>query len=119
MEVGMVGLGWMGMNMAVRLLRGKHRVVAYNRSPEKVDEMVKKGARGAYTLEEVVKKLKQPRTLWLMLLAGKVTDNTIETLRTLLAKGDVIVDGGNSFFKDDLRREQFLRTPGLTIWTSA
>lgn len=109
MQVGMVGLGRMGMNMAKRLLKGRHKVVAYNRSPDKVDEIVKHGAKGAYSLEELVGKLKHPRVIWLMLPAGKPVDDAIDSLKCLLEKGDIIVEGGNSFYKDDIRREELLR----------
>jgi len=113
MDMGMVGLGRMGMNMALRLLRGRHRIVANDRLPEKVDEIVKNGAKGAYSLEELVKKIKRPRVIWLMLPSGTPTGDTIETLRALLGKGDVIVDGGNSFYGDDIRREQLLGSVGI------
>jgi 6-phosphogluconate dehydrogenase len=113
MQIGMVGLGRMGMNMALRLLRGRHKVVAYNRSPEKVKELVKKGAKGAYTLEELVASLKPPRSIWIMLPAGMPVDDTITSLKGLLRKGDTIIDGGNSFYKDDVRREQILRPLGI------
>ncbi|MEC4675314.1 MAG: decarboxylating 6-phosphogluconate dehydrogenase [Nitrospirota bacterium] len=109
MQVGMVGLGRMGMNMVKRLLKGRHKVVAYNRSPDKVDEIVKHGAKGAYSLEELVGKLKHPRVIWLMLPAGKPVDDAIDSLRGLLEKGDIIVEGGNSFYKDDIRREELLK----------
>jgi 6-phosphogluconate dehydrogenase len=108
MQIGMIGLGRMGMNMAIRLLRGGHKVVAYNRTPDKVDEVVKKGAKGVYSLEELVKILKPPRALWLMLPAGKTTDEHIDQLRPLLAKGDILVEGGNSFYKDDIRHAREL-----------
>ena len=113
MQIGMVGLGRMGMNMALRLLRGRHKLVAYNRSPEKVKELVKKGAKGAYTLEELVASLKPPRSVWIMLPAGMPVDDTITRLKGLLRKGDTIIDGGNSFYKDDVRREQILRPLGI------
>lgn len=113
MQIGMVGLGRMGMNMALRLLRDRHRVVAYNRTPEKVKELVKKGAKGAYTLEELVASLKPPRHIWIMLPAGKPVDDTIAKLKGLLQKGDTIVDGGNSFYKDDVRREQQFSQLGI------
>ncbi|MEW6108802.1 MAG: phosphogluconate dehydrogenase (NAD(+)-dependent, decarboxylating) [Nitrospirota bacterium] len=113
MQIGMFGLGRMGMNMAVRLLRGRHNVVAYNRSPEKVDEIVKKGAKGAYSIEELAGKLKPPRYVWLMLPAGKPVENAITALRGLLKKGDIIIEGGNSFYKDDIRREHELREAGI------
>ncbi len=113
MEIGMVGLGKMGMNMALRILRGGHRVVAYNRSPEKVDEIVKKRGKGAYSLEELVGTLKSPRSIWLMLPAGKPVDDCINSLRLLLTKGDTIIEGGNSFYKDDIRRAQELKSSGI------
>jgi len=113
MQIGMVGLGRMGMNMALRLMRGRHTVVAYNRTPQKVNELVKKGAKGAYTLEELVSSLKPPRHIWIMLPAGMPVDDTIALLKGLLRKGDTIIDGGNSFYKDDVRREQQLRPLGI------
>jgi 6-phosphogluconate dehydrogenase len=113
MQIGMIGLGRMGMNMAVRLLRGRHKVVAYNRSPEKVTEIAKKGAKGAFSLAELVSALKPPRRVWIMLPAGKPVDDTIAELAALLQKGDIIIDGGNSFYKDDVRREQQLRPAGI------
>jgi 6-phosphogluconate dehydrogenase len=113
MQIGMIGLGRMGMNMAIRLLRGGHKVVAYNRTPEKVDEIVKKGARGAYSLANLVKILKPPRIVWLMLPAGKTTDEHIDQLRPLLEEDDILVEGGNSFYKDDLRHAQELRSYGI------
>ena len=113
MQIGMIGLGRMGMNMAVRMLKGGHRVVAYNRTPEKIDEIVKGGAKGAYSVGELVKILKPPRVVWLMLPAGKTTDEHIDQLRPLLAKGDILVEGGNSFYKDDLRHAQELSSLGI------
>lgn len=113
MQIGMVGLGRMGMNMALRLLRGRQKVVAYNRTPEKVDEIAAQGAKGAYSLEDLVKSLKPPRAVWLMLPAGKPVDEHIGELRSLLSRGDIIVDGGNSFYKDDLRHSQELASSGI------
>jgi 6-phosphogluconate dehydrogenase len=109
----MIGLGRMGMNMALRLLRGRHKVVAYNRTSEKVKELAKKGAKGAYTLEELVEAIKPPRHIWIMLPAGMPVDDTISKLKGLLQKGDTIIDGGNSFYKDDIRRERQLSPLGL------
>jgi 6-phosphogluconate dehydrogenase len=99
--------------MALRILRGGHRVVAYNRSPQKVDEIVKKRAKGAYSLEELVITLKPPRFIWLMLPAGKPVDDIVNSLKQLLTKGDTIIEGGNSFYKDDIRREQELKSSGI------
>ena len=113
MKIGMAGLGRMGMNMVRRLLQNGQSVVAFNRSPEKVDESVKEGAEGAYTLKEMVNKLEHPRVVWLMLPAGKPVEEAIENLKPLLEKGDTIVEGGNSFYKDDIRREADLRAHGI------
>ncbi|NJD55253.1 MAG: decarboxylating 6-phosphogluconate dehydrogenase [Nitrospirae bacterium] len=113
MQIGMIGLGRMGMNMAIRLIRGKHKVVAYNRSPDKVMEIARKGARGASSAGELVSSLKPPRFVWIMLPAGNPTDDTIQGLKPLLSRGDTIIDGGNSFYKDDIRRERELRKSGI------
>jgi 6-phosphogluconate dehydrogenase len=104
MQVAIAGLGRMGINMARRLLRGGHEVIAWNRSPGKVQEIAAEGARPAFTLEEMVGMLTPPRTVWLMLPAGEVVDDTIEQLAKLLSPGDCILDGGNSFYRDDVRR---------------
>jgi len=104
----MIGLGRMGMNMARRLLLGGHEVVAYNRTPEKTDQLVKDGATGAYSLPEVVQTLSQPRIVWIMLPAGSLVDKVLEQFRELLSPGDIIIDGGNTYYKDDVRRSQFL-----------
>ncbi|RME63278.1 MAG: decarboxylating 6-phosphogluconate dehydrogenase, partial [Nitrospirae bacterium] len=111
--IGMIGLGRMGMNMARRLLKKGQEVVAYNRTREKVDQIVKEGATGAYSLEELVEKLEPPRVAWMMLPAGKLVDDVIESLRGLLDRGDIIVDGGNSFYKDDIRRYESLKSEGI------
>lgn len=113
MQIGLIGLGRMGMNMARRLLQGGHEVIAYNRTPERVDEIVKEGARGAYSLEELVKTLIPPRILWLMLPAGRPVDDHVSRLQPLLHKGDIIIDGGNSYYKDDIRHEEELRSSGI------
>ncbi len=113
MQIGMIGLGRMGMNMAKRLLKGKHNVVVYNRTLEKVKKMEKEGAIGANSLEELVKKLKAPRVIWLMLPAGETIDDHIEKLLPLLSKGDTIIDGGNSYYKDDVRRAKSLEHSGV------
>lgn len=113
MQIAIVGLGRMGMNMALRLIKGRHKVVAYNRSPEKVREIVRKGAKGAFSLEELVQKLRPPRYVWIMLPAGRPVDETIEKLKPLLTKGDTIIDGGNSFYKDDIRRKNELKPLGV------
>ena len=114
MKIAMIGLGRMGMNMAKRLLRGGHELVAYNRTPEKTDTLVREeGAQGAYSLAEVVDKLEKPRVLWLMLPAGGIVDDHIRTLKGLLDSGDIIIDGGNSYYKDDKRRADILKQSGI------
>ncbi|HZX48349.1 MAG TPA: decarboxylating 6-phosphogluconate dehydrogenase [Nitrospirota bacterium] len=113
MHIGMIGLGKMGMNMARRLLRGGHNVTAYNRTPERINEIEKEGARGAYTLEDIVSSLPAPRIVWLMVPAGKAVDEVIGRLQPLLEHGDIIIDGGNSFYKDDIRHDEELRPYGI------
>ncbi len=113
MQIGIIGLGRMGMNMALRLLKGRHAVIAYNRSTGKVKQIVQKGAKGAYTIEELVRKLRPPRVVWIMLPAGAPVDNTITELKRLLTKGDIVIDGGNSFYNDAVRREKELRPLGI------
>lgn len=109
MQVGMIGLGRMGMNMARRLLGDGHEVVVYNRTQEKVKQMEEEGAIGSESLEDMIQKLSQPRVLWIMLPAGTIVDETIKNLSSLASPGDIIVDGGNSNFKDDLRRVEELK----------
>ena len=113
MQIGMIGLGRMGMNMVRRLLKGRHKIVAYNRTPDRVREIVKEGADGAYSLEELVQKLKPPRLAWLMLPAGRPVDDHILEMKDLLGEGDILVDGGNSYYKEDIRREQELKPFGI------
>ncbi len=110
MKLGMMGLGRMGMNMATRLLRGGHEVVVYNRSPQKALRLAaEEGAIAAQSPEEMVSKLQPPRIVWLMLPAGKPVEVMIDKLQELLSEGDVIVDGGNTMYKDDLRRRDSLK----------
>jgi 6-phosphogluconate dehydrogenase len=113
MELAMIGLGKMGLNMSTRLVRGGHRVVGYARTEASVEEAVKLGAEGAHTLEDVVRQLKTPRIIWLMIPAGKVTDDTIQKLSTLLEAGDTIIDGGNSNYKESVRHAALLEPKGI------
>ena len=113
MELAMVGLGKMGLNMSTRLVRAGHRVIGYARTDATVNEAVKLGAEGAHSLEEVVHQLKAPRIIWLMIPAGKVTDDTIEKFSTLLEPGDIIVDGGNSNYKESIRHAALLEPKGI------
>lgn len=109
MELGMIGLGRMGSNMTVRLLQGGHKVVGYARHAETVNRIVEKGASGAYSLEELAQKLPLPRVIWMMIPAGDPVDKTIQALLSHLEPDDVIVDGGNSNYKDTVRRGAILR----------
>ncbi len=113
MKIGMIGLGRMGMNMVRRLLRGGQQVVAYNRSPDKTREIMAEGAEGAFSLEELVAKLPEPKIVWLMLPAGQTVDEHIDRLRALLVPGDIIIEGGNSRYQDDQRRAALLETAGI------
>lgn len=113
MELAMIGLGKMGLNMATRLARGGHRVVGYARTAATVDEAIKNGAEGAHSLTEAVSKLKSPRIVWLMVPAGQVTDDTIQELSGLLSKGDIVIDGGNSNYKDSVRHAGMLEPKGI------
>ena len=113
MELAMIGLGKMGLNMATRLARGGHRVVGYARTTASVDEAVKLGIEGAHSLEEAVGKLNSPRIVWVMVPAGKATDETIEHLSNLLGKGDIVIDGGNSNYKDDAIHASLLGEKGI------
>lgn len=115
MQIGLVGLGRMGMNMGRRWLEGGHEVVAFNRTFEKTQELAKNGAIPAKTLTEFVSKLKAPRRVWLMLPTGPVTDEHIDELRGLLAKGDLLIDGGNTYYKDDLKHAEFLKSKGISF----
>lgn len=108
MQIAMTGLGRMGMNMARRLLHGGHEVVAYNRTPDKTDKLVKQGAIGAYSLGEVIERLSPPRVIWIMLPAGSVVDDHIARLQDILSPGDIVIDGGNTYYKDDIRRAEIL-----------
>jgi len=107
MQLGMVGLGRMGANIARRLIKNGHQCVVYNRSPQKVTELVKEHAVGAASLADLVKKLEKPRAVWLMVPAA-VVDRSIGELVPLLEAGDIVIDGGNSHYIDDIRRAKEL-----------
>jgi 6-phosphogluconate dehydrogenase len=109
----MIGLGRMGMNMARRLIRGNHQVIAYNRTANKTDQIVKEGAVGAYSLSELVENLSPPRVVWLMLPAGPAIDDHLDQLKDLLSGGDMVIDGGNTYYKDDIRRAAMLAEKGI------
>ncbi len=108
MQLGMIGLGRMGANMARRLMRGGHQIVAFDRSPDAVKQLAGEGAKGATSLADLVANLAKPRAVWIMVPAGGPTESTVQELGERLEPGDVIIDGGNSFFKDDIRRSKAL-----------
>src|SRR2546425_9019141 len=112
MQLGMVGLGRMGANMVRRLIKRGHDCVVFNRSPKAVNDLVKENAIGAVSLSDMVSRLEKPRTVWLMVPAAAV-DKTIMELVTYLDAGDVLVDGGNSYYIDDIRRSKELGAKGI------
>jgi 6-phosphogluconate dehydrogenase len=113
MELGMIGLGRMGANMTERLVLGGHRVITYDRSAEAIQRVVDKGALGAHSLADFVKQLTLPRAIWLMVPSGDPVDQTIEQLLPSLTEGDTIIDGGNSNYKDSIRRGEKLKPQGI------
>ncbi|HWZ05397.1 MAG TPA: decarboxylating 6-phosphogluconate dehydrogenase [Bradyrhizobium sp.] len=113
MQLGMIGLGRMGGNIVRRLMRQGHTAVVYDKDPAAVTAIAGDGAAGADSLEQFVQKLERPRTAWVMLPAGKITDATIDALANLMESGDAIIDGGNSFWQDDVRRGKVLKQRGI------
>jgi 6-phosphogluconate dehydrogenase len=113
MQLGMVGLGRMGGNIVRRLMRHGHPCVVFDQNPAAVESLAKEGASGGRDLEGLVAKLEKPRAVWVMLPAGEITERTVTRLSELLERGDIIIDGGNSFYKDDIRRAQALRAKGI------
>ena len=109
----MIGLGRMGSNMAQRLLAGGHRVVAYDRNAEAIESLVAQGAVGASSMAHLVEQLGSPKAVWVMVPDGEPTESTIQTLASLLAAGDVVIDGGNSNYKDSVRRSSALSEHGV------
>jgi len=113
MQVGMVGLGKMGANMVRRLMAGGHSCVGFDVNPDNVEKLKSEGADGAINLEDFVAKLQAPRIVWCMVPAGDLTESTVMAVAELLESGDIIVDGGNSFYKDDVRRAEMLSKKGI------
>jgi 6-phosphogluconate dehydrogenase len=113
MQLGIVGLGRMGSNIAVRLLRDGHRVVGHNRHPAPVEALKAQGGTGASSLDELVAALEPPRAVWVMLPAGAITEGVVSDLAERLEPGDTIVDGGNTHYPDDIRRAQELSARGI------
>ena len=113
MELGMVGLGRMGGNMTQRLVAAGHRVVGYARDPATVQRVVDLGARGANSLPALVSQLASPRVVWLMVPSGKPVDDVVDALLPMLSDGDAIIDGGNSYYKDSMRRAERVNAAGV------
>src|ERR1700687_251812 len=113
MQLGMIGLGRMGGNIVRRLMKHGHSTVVYDKDAKAVAAIAADGAAGTGALEDFVKKLTKPRTAWVMLPAGKITEATIEALAKLMESGDVIIDGGNTFWQDDVRRGKALKERGI------
>jgi len=112
MQLGMIGLGRMGANMVRRLTRGGHECVVFDMNPDSVAQLAKEGAAGSSSLDDFIKKLKPPRAVWLMVPAA-VVDRTLEQLASRMEKGDIIIDGGNSYYIDDIRRAKELQPRGI------
>ncbi|HUJ51799.1 MAG TPA: NAD(P)-binding domain-containing protein, partial [Bryobacteraceae bacterium] len=113
MQLGMIGLGRMGANMVRRLMRNGHQCVVFDLSADNVKELAGEGATGSSSMEDFVKKLSKPRAAWVMVPAGAATENTVLKLASLMEPGDTIIDGGNSYFKDDVRRSKILKEKGI------
>jgi len=113
MELAMIGLGKMGANMTERLVKGGHRVVGYDLNPESVAQIVEKGAEGAVSLEDLAGKLPDPQIVWIMVPAGAPVDQTLEAVLPFLGPGAVIIDGGNSYYRDTLRRAEQCDSSGM------
>lgn len=113
MQLGMIGLGRMGGNIVRRLMRHGHTTVVYDKDAKAVAGLAADGAVGSATLEEFISKLERPRTAWVMLPAGRITETTIDTIAGVMQEGDVIIDGGNTFWQDDVRRGKALKERGI------
>jgi 6-phosphogluconate dehydrogenase len=113
MQLGMIGLGRMGGNMVRRLTRHGHECVVFDHNPDRIRELEAEGAAGSAGLDDLVTRLAAPRAVWVMLPAGEVTERTVMQLGGVMAPGDAIIDGGNSYYKDDIRRAEILKAKGL------
>jgi 6-phosphogluconate dehydrogenase len=113
MQLGMIGLGRMGGNMVRRLMANKHECVVFDLSQDNVKALAGEGATGATSLDDFVKKLRKPRAAWVMVPAGAPTEQTVMSLAERMESGDIIIDGGNSYFKDDIRRSKILKQKGI------
>ena len=113
MQLGMIGLGRMGSNMVRRLMRGGHQCVVFDLSADNVQQLASEGATGSNSLDDFIAKLNKPRAIWIMVPAGDATEKTVNGLAARMGAGDIIIDGGNSYFKDDARRSHALREKGI------
>jgi len=113
MQIGVIGLGRMGGNISRRLMRAGHECVVFDQQSATVDQLTSEGAKGAKDLAGLVSQLAKPRAVWVMLPAGEITGNTIEALGNILEAGDIVIDGGNSFFKDDIKHAHALKEKGI------
>jgi 6-phosphogluconate dehydrogenase len=113
MKLGFIGLGKMGRNMAERLLKGGHEVVVYDRNPETIDQLVQKGAISSSSLNDCITRLPERKIVWLMVPAGPPVDETIDQLKKVLEKNDIIIDGGNSYYKESIERAKLLKEKNI------
>jgi 6-phosphogluconate dehydrogenase len=113
MQLGMIGLGRMGGNIVRRLARKGHDCVVFDENPAAIGALVGKGVSGGVDLKQLVSQLQKPRAVWVMLPAGEVTESTVQKLAALLEPGDTVIDGGNAFYKDDIRRAKLLKANGI------
>ncbi len=113
MQIGIIGLGRMGGNITRRLMRAGHDCVVFDQQPATIKQLVGEGAKGGADLANLVSQLAKPRAVWVMLPAGEITEQTVARLGELLEAGDIVIDGGNSFYQDDIRRAQTLRARGI------
>ena len=113
LQLGMIGLGRMGANLSRRLMRDGHEVVVYDVNPDAVKVLEAEGATGASTLEDFVAALRPPRAAWMMVPAGEITGDTVNDTAALMAEGDILIDGGNSYYRDDIQRAGLLRQRGI------
>src|SRR5262249_27791875 len=112
-QLGMVGLGRMGSNLVRRLMRDGHDCLVYDVNPDPIKELAGEGANAAAPLKEMAEKLDAPRAVWVMVPAGEITESTVEQVAEVLDKGDVIIDGGNSYYRDDMRRAEMVGERGI------
>ncbi|MEL6553389.1 MAG: phosphogluconate dehydrogenase (NAD(+)-dependent, decarboxylating) [Cyanobacteria bacterium J06621_11] len=113
MQLGMIGLGRMGANIVRRLMRNGHDCVVFNRTPDKVRQLESEGAIGSENLDDFIQKLEKPRCIWVMVPAGEATESMVQQLSEKLESGDIVIDGGNSYYKDDVRRGKIMQEKGI------